>query len=55
MTSPVPSATTATTTRGEPYEQTYRVVFRIADGRGAEIVENCDIALVGRVLDPVTR
>lgn len=45
----------ATTTRGEPYEQTYCFVFRIADGLVTEVVEHCDTALVERVLDPVTR
>lgn len=40
----------ATTTRGEPYHQTYCYIFRVADGRIAELVEHCDTALVERVL-----
>ncbi|MEV0251497.1 nuclear transport factor 2 family protein [Nocardia sp. NPDC050712] len=42
-----------TTTRGEPYHQTYCFLFRLARGRIAEVVEHCDTALVERVLDPV--
>jgi ketosteroid isomerase-like protein len=45
----------ATTTRGEPYHQTYCFVYRVARGRLTEIVEHCDTALVERVLDPVRR
>ncbi|MFF0490345.1 nuclear transport factor 2 family protein [Nocardia sp. NPDC004068] len=44
----------ATTTRGEPYHQTYCFIFRVVDGRIAEIVEHCDTALVERVLDRLT-
>lgn len=44
---------TATTTRGEAYNQTYCFVFRVADGRLTEVVEHCDTALVERVLQPV--
>lgn len=40
----------ATTVRGEPYEQTYCYVFRVANGRLTEVVEHCDTALVERVL-----
>jgi uncharacterized protein len=40
----------ATTVGGEPYEQTYCYVFRVADGRLTEVVEYCDTALVERVL-----
>jgi uncharacterized protein len=45
----------ATTTRGEPYEQTYCFIFRVADGRLTEVIEHCDTALVERVLDPPAR
>jgi ketosteroid isomerase-like protein len=44
----------ATTTRGEPYNQTYCFIFRVADGKLTEVVEHCDTALVERVLEPVT-
>jgi ketosteroid isomerase-like protein len=40
----------ATTTRGEPYHQTYCYIFRILDGRLIEVIEHCDTALVERVL-----
>jgi uncharacterized protein len=40
----------ATTTRGEAYPQAYCYIFRIANGRLAEVVEYCDTALVERVL-----
>ncbi|MEV5838414.1 nuclear transport factor 2 family protein [Nocardia sp. NPDC052112] len=43
------------TTRGEPYEQTYCFIFRIANGRLTEVIEHCDTALVERVLDPLQR
>ncbi|WP_433682635.1 nuclear transport factor 2 family protein [Nocardia sp. CA-119907] len=42
------------TTDGEPYEQTYCFVFRVADGRLTEVIEHCDTALVERVLQPLT-
>jgi len=45
----------ATTTRGEPYHQTYCYIFRVADGQLTEVVEHCDAALVERVLDRPTR
>ncbi|WP_433758856.1 nuclear transport factor 2 family protein [Nocardia sp. CA-135398] len=41
------------TTGGEPYEQTYCFVFRIANGRLTEVIEHCDTALVERVLQRV--
>jgi ketosteroid isomerase-like protein len=41
----------AMTKRGEPYDQTYCFIFRVADGRLAEVVEYCDTALVERVLE----
>lgn len=41
-----------TTKRGEAYENTYCYIFRIDNGRIAEIIEHCDTALVERVLDP---
>lgn len=43
------------TRRGEPYRQTYCFVFRVVDGRIAEVVEHCDSALVDRVLTPPPR
>jgi ketosteroid isomerase-like protein len=43
----------ATTRRGDRYDQTYCMVYRVADGKLTEIVEHCDTALVERVLDPV--
>jgi uncharacterized protein len=42
----------ATTKRGDPYPQTYCYIFRVRNGRLAEVVEHCDTALVERVLDP---
>jgi ketosteroid isomerase-like protein len=45
----------ATTLTGEPYEQAYCYVFRVADGRLTEVVEHCDTALVERVLRPPPR
>lgn len=42
----------ATTTRGDPYEQTYCFIFRVAGGHLTEVIEHCDTALVERVLDP---
>ncbi|MBB5917236.1 hypothetical protein BJY24_006148 [Nocardia transvalensis] len=45
----------ATTTRGEPYHQTYCFLFRIAGGRITEVIEHCDTALVERVLEPLPR
>jgi ketosteroid isomerase-like protein len=41
------------TTDGEPYEQTYCLIFRVADGRLTELIEHCDTALVERVLQHV--
>ncbi|MFI6518256.1 nuclear transport factor 2 family protein [Spirillospora sp. NPDC050679] len=49
----VQARATATTTRGEPYPQTYCFIFRVADGRITEAVEHCDTALVERVLQPL--
>ncbi|MEU5881370.1 nuclear transport factor 2 family protein [Spirillospora sp. NPDC047279] len=46
---------TATTKRGERYDQTYCFIFRVAEGRLTEVVEHCDTALVERVLDPIPR
>jgi ketosteroid isomerase-like protein len=46
---------TATTKRGEDYNQTYCFVFRVRDRQLAEVVEHCDTALVERVLDPPVR
>lgn len=40
----------ARTVGGEPYPQAYCYVFRVADGRLAEVIEYCDTALVERVL-----
>lgn len=40
----------ATTTRGERYPQSYCYVFRLENGRLAEVLEYCDTALVERVL-----
>jgi ketosteroid isomerase-like protein len=42
----------ARTKRGDRYDQTYCFVFRVADGRIAEVIEHCDTALVERVLGP---
>jgi uncharacterized protein len=42
----------ATTKRGDPYDQTYCLIFRVRDGRLTEVVEYCDTALVERVLRP---
>lgn len=41
----------AITKRGDPYEQTYCFIFRVAGGQLIEVVEHCDTALVERVLD----
>ncbi|MEV0032544.1 nuclear transport factor 2 family protein [Nocardia sp. NPDC050793] len=41
------------TTRGEAYEQTYCMIFRVVEGRLAEVVEYCNTALVERVLEPI--
>jgi uncharacterized protein len=41
----------AMTVRGEAYPQAYCYVFRIVDGRIAEVTEYCDTALVERVLE----
>jgi ketosteroid isomerase-like protein len=40
----------AVTTRGERYPQSYCYVFRVENGRLAEVSEYCDTALVERVL-----
>jgi hypothetical protein len=40
----------ATTVRGDAYPQAYCYVFRLQDGRLAEVIEYCDTALVERVL-----
>ncbi|WP_225725562.1 MULTISPECIES: nuclear transport factor 2 family protein [unclassified Nocardia] len=39
------------TRRGDAYEQTYCLIFRVADGRLTEVIEHCDTALVERVLE----
>jgi uncharacterized protein len=44
-----------TTKRGDNYRQTYCFVFRIRDGRIAEVIEHCDTALVERMLEPPPR
>lgn len=44
----------ATTTTGEPYCQTYCLIYTVVDGRITEVIEHCDTALVERVLRPVT-
>ncbi|MFG2003507.1 nuclear transport factor 2 family protein [Spirillospora sp. NPDC048911] len=49
----VQAHSTATTTRGEPYNQTYCFIFRVAGGRLTEVVEHCDTSLVERVLEPI--
>ena len=41
----------ATTVRGDDYRQAYCYVFRVNDGRIAEVTEYCDTALVERVLE----
>ena len=40
-----------TTKGGEEYANTYCYIFRVADGKLAEVVEHCDTALVERVLE----
>jgi len=40
----------ATTTRGDAYPQAYCFVFRVQNGRLADVLEYCDTALVERVL-----
>lgn len=45
----------ATTTRGEPYHQTYCLAFRVAQGRLTEVIEHCDTAPVERRLEPIPR
>lgn len=42
----------AITISGEPYEQTYCMIFRLASGQLTELIEHCDTALVERVLEP---
>jgi ketosteroid isomerase-like protein len=41
-----------TTIRGEAYDNTYCLIFRIVGDSVTEIVEHCDTALVERVLTP---
>jgi ketosteroid isomerase-like protein len=42
-----------TTTSGQPYNNTYCHVFRVADGQLRELTEYCETDLVARVLsDP---
>ncbi len=41
----------ATTVRGDAYPQAYCYVFRVIEGRIAEVIEYCDTALVERVLE----
>ncbi|MGW4117277.1 nuclear transport factor 2 family protein [Nocardia sp. NPDC004711] len=44
----------ATTLAGEPYRQTYCLLFTMANGLITEVVEHCDTALVERVLKLLT-
>lgn len=41
-----------TTVRGEPYNNTYCWVIRMADGKMRELTEYCDTALIDAVLAP---
>ncbi|WP_405160607.1 nuclear transport factor 2 family protein [Nocardia sp. NBC_01499] len=43
----------AITTRGDRYDQTYCLLFRVTDGQLTEVVEHCDTALVERVLERI--
>ncbi|MEU6580730.1 nuclear transport factor 2 family protein [Nocardia sp. NPDC046763] len=43
----------ATTVAGEPYHQTYCLLFTLAGGLIIEVVEHCDTSLVERVLQPL--
>lgn len=45
----------ATTRRGQPYDNTYCLIFRVRDGRLTEVIEHCDTALVDRLLEPPAR
>jgi uncharacterized protein len=49
----VQAHSTATTKRGDAYNQTYCYIFRVRDGQLVEVVEHCDTALIDRVLEPV--
>lgn len=40
------------TLRGQPYNNTYCMIFRVHDGQLTEVIEHCDTALVERVLEP---
>ena len=40
------------TTAGEPYENTYCMIFRVRAGKLTEVIEHCDTSLVDRVLQP---
>ena len=40
------------TTRGERYDNTYCMIFRVRAGRLIEVIEHCDTSLVDRVLEP---
>lgn len=41
-----------TTTRGQPYNNSYCFVIRMRDGQMAELTEYFDSALVDRALEP---
>ena len=41
-----------TTKRGQPYQQDYCYVFRVAGGRLTQVTEYLDSALVEKLLDP---
>ncbi len=43
------------TRNGEPYDQTYCYIFRVDQGKLAEVTEFCDTSLVERVLEPPAR
>jgi uncharacterized protein len=51
----VRARSTATTKRGDAYDQHYCFVFRVSGGKLTEVVEYCDSSLVERVLDPPAR
>jgi uncharacterized protein len=51
----VQARSSATTKRGDAYNQTYCFVFRVRNGQLTEVVEHCDTALVERVLEPPRR
>jgi ketosteroid isomerase-like protein len=48
----VEARATATTKSGQPYNQTYCYVFRLANGKVAELSEYTDTELISRVLEP---